>query len=311
MPHTIKLVIDPEIPLSSYDVIEFQRADDDVGTNAVDRHAAAPTQAKITGTVEGPYVINGLTFLIKIDGAAPKQLTFALADPAALVTIIAEYNDEDELEGSVATDEGDNKLSVWTENPGSDGWLHVTGGTALAALGIVVDAKAYGKDAYIPLVATQTEYEFVDQSGEGTHYYRWRYLNSSTLVASAWSAWTIGQETAIASGSLSTATIKVADLNGEPLEDFQVVISNVFEPEINGGYLVGEKTILLTTDHNGEASTTLVRGMVVDVSLAGTSIVRRITVPNSTTFDLMNDSLVMHDQFEIQRPDVPYAIRRS
>ena len=66
------------------------------------------------------------------------------------------------------------------------------------------------------------------------------------------------------------------------------------------------------TDVSGQAQVTLVMGSVIDVVLEGTSIIRRIQVPNSgSTFDLLDPSLQTDDPFGIQTPDLPAAVRST
>jgi len=191
--------------------------------------------------------------------------------------------------------------------------LEIMSGTALADLGFTGGQKDNGEAAHIPLVALVDSYEFDDGSGLASYWYRTRFFQTSNGTFSGWSDWIQGQTSAaIDSANLIVAKVQLAELDGTALVDRVVLIKNVFEPNTSDGYGIFGKKIELVTDSIGKAETTLVKGSLVDVVFSGTSIIRRIRVPSTgTEFDLLDDSLVVDDQFNIQVPDLPYAPRRT
>ena len=103
-------------------------------------------------------------------------------------------------------------------------------------------------------------------------------------------------------------------IDGLPLGNRTITITNVFNPDylVVSGYGVFGSTVELTTDASGHGEIDLVMGSMVDVSISGTGITRRITVPTSgTSFNLMASVAGADDIFQIQTPDIPNAIRRS
>jgi hypothetical protein len=154
---------------------------------------------------------------------------------------------------------------------------------------------------------------FDDGSGLASYYYRTRFRNTGNGIFSGWSDWIQGQTgAAVAAAELIIGKVYLAGLDGTALAGKKVLIVNVFDPIVKDGYGIFGTSITLETDGVGYAETALVKGSLVDVIFAGTSIVRRIQVPSTgTEFDLLDDSLVMDDQFEIKRPDLPYAPRSS
>ena len=79
------------------------------------------------------------------------------------------------------------------------------------------------------------------------------------------------------------------------------------------GYGVGLSTDIVgvTTDTNGYAQVTLVRGTTVVISIEGTSLSREITVPDVDTFDLLTAMDAGHDPFTLTSVTLPAAVRRS
>jgi hypothetical protein len=70
----------------------------------------------------------------------------------------------------------------------------------------------------------------------------------------------------------------------------------------------------LLTDSSGRVEFPLVRGLGVTVSVAGTSLVRDITVPVDITVDIFNlfdPTIGTDDNFRVQVPELDYAIRRT
>jgi hypothetical protein len=301
--------------MSLYDTIAVQRSTTAPPTTTevdLTKDTAAP--AVLVGTLEGPYLINGQTFTFKVNGTE-LTVTFISPSPVALPDVVDEINDALATAGLAATasDDGTGKLKLETNDNGTHFTLEIISGTALVELGFTAGDKDNGEAAHIILQAGITDYEFDDGSGLASYYYRTRFYNTVNGTFSAWSDWILGQTGAVVDASeLIVGKVKLAGLDGVALVNSKVVITNVYDQVVKDDYGIFGSSITLETDGTGYAETTLVKGSLIDVIFAGTSIVRRILVPSTgTEFDLLDDSLVVGDQFEIKVPDLPYAPRRS
>lgn len=301
--------------MSLYDVIAVQRSTTAPPTTTEEdltKDTAQP--AALIGTTEGPFILNGKTFTLKVNGTQV-TITFTSPDPVAMPDVVDEFNDAFTLAGLAATalDDGTGKLKLVTDDDGTQYTLEIISGSALADLGFTAGAKDNGEAAHITLVLGTVDYEFDDGSGLASYWYRTRFYNVGSGIFSGWSDWIQGQTgAAVDAAELIVGKVKLAGLDGVALASKKVLIVNVFDQTKKDGYGIFGSSIELETDGTGYAETTLVKGSLVDVVFSGTSIVRRILVPSTgTEFDLLDDSLVVGDQFEIKRPDLPYAPRRS
>jgi len=312
MSNTIAIeVADIATIIADFDVVQVQRST--LGspyTDALEVTAAATTKPVLKGTLEGAFaLLQGKTLKIKVDRGAEQVLLFLGDNPIALVQVISEFNTG--ITGATAKNEGGGKLQIDGNNPGTDGHLHITGGTGLAILGLTVDQKDGGEDPYITLVSGTTLYSYTDNGGVVDDYYRTRFYNTSSGLFSAWSDWMQSSAAAVSSNKLILATVQLATLAGLALDDRKIFISPANTSKSDGYGIMGG-SLEMTTDSQGKAQTYLVMGALVDVIFGGTDLVRRILVPSvGSTFDLLDDSLVQHDPWEIQTQDIPDAIRRS
>lgn len=301
--------------MALYDAIEVQRSTTAPPTvTEVDLTENIAQPATLVGSAEGPFTINGKTFSFKVNGTL-LTVTFVSPNPVAIPDVIDEVNDALATAGLAATasDDGTGKLKLVTDDEGTQYTLEIIGGSALTDLGFTAGDKDNGEAAHILLQVGQTEYVFDDGSGLASYYYRTRFRNTANGIFSGWSDWIQGQTgAAVDAAELIVAKVLLAGLDGVALVGRKVVITNVFDPVVKDGYGIFGSSVTLETDGTGYAETTLVKGSLVDVIFAGTSIVRRIQVPSTgTEFDLLDDSLVVGDQLEIKRPDLPYAPRSS
>jgi len=300
--------------MSLFDVIQVQRSATAPPTvTAVDLTEDTAQPAELTGTIEGPYALNGKIFTFKVNGTE-LSVTFTSPDPIAIPDVVDEINTALTGAGLDATaSDSSGLLKLETDDSGTQFTLEIISGTALAVLGFTAGDKDNGEAVHTLLIADVTEYVFDDGSGEASYYYRTRFYNTANGTYSAWSDWEQGTTSAaVDSAELIVGKVQLAKLDGTAWSGAKVVIANVFEPSKADGYGIFGKSIEIETDGTGMAETTLVKGSLVDVIFAGTSIIRRIQVPDTgTEFDLLDDSLVVNDRFEIQTPDIPYAPRRT
>lgn len=295
--------------IANYNVMQVQRSK--LGTPYTDAElvtADATRKAYVEGTVEGPYDLQGTTLKLKVDGGSEQTVLFSGNNPYAITGVVAAFNGI--VTGATASNSS-GKLKIESNNTGSDGTIEITSGTSLTLLGLTAGAKDQGEDPHITLVLGTTTYKHTDASGLSTYYYRVRYYNTGTFVYSSWSDWMQIAQGAVTSGNLILATAKLAEVDGDALYNRGITIKQVVAMK-KDGYFIGANVKRITTDVKGEAQTYLVKGATVDVVFEGTSVVRRILVPSTgTSFDLMDDSLVQHDPFEIKTSSIPYAVRRS
>ena len=301
--------------LTLYDSIQVQRSVTAPPTvDEVDLTADPPAPAVLVGEEEGPYLINGSTLTFKVNGTEVTA-TFVSPSPVALPDVIDEVNTALSNAGLAATasDSGDGELQLETNDTGTLRTLEIISGTALTELGFTAGDKDNGEDPYITLVPGVENYEYDDGSGQASYWYRTRFYHTTNGVFSGWSDWIQGlTSAAVDSANLIVGKVQLAALDGAALSGKKVTVVNVFESNIVDGFGVFGKSIELETDGAGMAETTLVKGSLIDVVFSGTSVIRRIRVPDTgTEFDLLDDSLVVGDALEIIRPDLPYAPRRS
>lgn len=300
--------------LTLFDVIQVQRSvTAPPAVTPVDLTVAVACPAELVGSLEGPFSVSAKSMVFKVNGAEI-TVTFVNPDPMAITTAVSEVSDALTLTGlaAVASDDA-GKLKIETSDSGTQFTLEMISGSALAEFGFTAGQKDNGEAAYVILVADVDSYEFDDGSGQASYYYRTRFFNTNNDTYSAWSEWIQGTTSAaLPSSDLIIAKASFAGLDGTALAGQRVTISNVYEPTKSSGFLIAGRSITLEADGVGSVETALVKGSLVDVIFHGTSIVRRIQVPDiGTEFDLLDDNLVTHDRFGIQVPDIPDAPRRS
>ena len=300
--------------MSLYDSIQVQRSvTAPPATTPVDLTKNTAQPAVLVGTKEGPYLINGKTFDLRVNGTLV-SITFVSPSPVALPDVLSEFNGAFTLASIPAVAlSNDGKLQLETNGKGTQYTLEIISGSALFDLGFTVAEKDNGEASHPVLVSGTTNYEFDDGSGQASYYYRTRFYNTNDGTFSGWSDWVQGLTgSAVSAADLIVGKVKLAHLNGSALANKRVTIVNVFHPYQASGYGIFGKSVNLETDGAGMAETTLVKGSLVDVIFNGTSIIRRIQVPTTgTEFDLLDSSLVIGDELEIMVPDLPYAPRRS
>lgn len=266
----------------------------------------------LIGSEEGPYAgLQGTTLLIKVDGGAEQTVTFTAANPVSLSNVIDEFNNT--ITDAEMSDDGTGKPKIIGLIDGTGGILELTGGSSLAILGFTIGDKDNGEDPHIALLAGVDAYEYDDKSGEASYWYRTRYYNLASGVFSSWSDWIQGDTgAAIDSANLIVGKIKLANPDGTAHVGAKVTIVNVYQPLISDEYFMSGRSLQIETGGTGQAETTLIKGATVDVIIEGTSVIRRILVPDTgTEFDLLDPTLQVDDPFGIQTPDLPAAVRRS
>ena len=212
----------------------------------------------------------------------------------------------------------DGRLVVMGKEPGNKAILRVLGGDAAPLLGLPTTSPgnvAYGKDSRIDLISSQSSYQFTDFHGDPSYYYKTRYRQSTTNTVSNFSlpfaAFRLPQ---VDPTILILGTIDLVDAQGRPVHNREIVITTKFGGVVVGASGVIPRDITQLTDINGHAQFMLLRGLQITVSVAGTQLVRDVTVPTDQTlssFGLLDSTVGSNDVFVVQVPDVDFVVRRS
>lgn len=305
-------VDDATTALESYDQIQVHRSMDGVGGTYEDITADTPSAAAIAGTIDAPFTLNGLDLTIRVDGGANQTATIEEADPVFIDPLVTELNEK--LTDVTVSNGGTGNILFTSDRTGTQSIVEIVSGTGLAALGLTAADVVTGKDRRLVIQDNYTEFTFVDNGGDTSYFYKIRFYNSDTGVTSDFSDTIPAEQVSPISANLITAEVDLVGLDGQPLAEKIITISNVYNPDylVVSTYGVFGNVVTLTTDASGHGEVDLVMGSTVDVSISGTGVTRRITVPTSgTSFNLMDSVAAADDIFQIQTPDIPNAIRRS
>lgn len=296
--------------LTLFDTIRVWRSEvDETGPYELTT-ADTAAAATLLGTESAPFTLNGLTLKLKVDGGAEQEVVFATANPVYIDSVVDEVNDQ--TGGLVASASG-SQLQLTSNTTGTGSTLEITGGTGLTELGLSVGI-VNGLDAHITLQVGQTRYEYDDQSGDASYWYKTQYYNTGSGGISGLSTAVQGSVgSVLTSASLIIGEIRLANLSGQPYADQEVVFHHVMVPPlVVETYGILGRTVTVTTNSAGYAEVYLVKGATVDVTLVDTGLVRRITVPSTgTSFDVMAAVAAADDLFQLQVPTIPAAVRRS
>lgn len=291
-----------------FDKIQVWRSETGIDGSYFEITGGSEAGATLVGLATGPFTLNGLDIKYKLDGGDEQTYTFVSTDPIGIDDVIDQLNTE--LTGLTASEDV-GALRLTSDTLGTASILEITGGTALTELGLAVD-KDYGTDERITLQGSVTEYEYDDLSGDPDNYYKVRYYDSGAGGLSSFGDPVKGDIGSIVSPSdLVKGYGTVAKLDGKPETGRLVVFYNVYMPPLTVGDIgVVGREISVVTDQVGYFEVMLVKGATVDVTISGTGIIRQIVVPD-TDFNVLSAVAAADDNFQIQTPDIPAAVRRS
>lgn len=296
--------------LGLFDKMQVWRSETGILGTYFEITAATAQAATLLGSATGPFTLNGKTLKLKVDQGAEQTIDIVSADPIDIDDLVDFINGIPST-GLVASEDG-GALRLTTVATGTVSTLEITGGTALTDLGFTVGQEDNGEDARINLSPSSTSYEYDDQSGDPDNYYKVRYYNSGTGTFSSFGDPVKGDiGSIVAPTDLVKASGTFAKLDGKPVSGMAVIFYNVYMPPLSVGDIgIVGREIRSETDQAGYLETMLVKGSIVDVILSGTGIIRRITVPD-VDFNIMAAVSAVDDNFQIQTPDIPAAVRRS
>ena len=139
--------------------------------------------------------------------------------------------------------------------------------------------------------------------------------NTFYLYASPFSA-SFDIEPLIDVSDKSLMVVYLADAVGRPLAFTNILITNLSVPDVLtgvGGVKIGVMGVPVTlmTDARGYAEAYLLRGQKVMVAIEGISVRRSFTVPNASTFNLMDQLTGANDPFDVIQTTVQAAVRTT
>lgn len=304
-------VEDPAALLVGFNVLRLQRSVSGSGGPWEDITANTATPASIISADLPPYFISGQTLRIQHEDDPEIAVTFTGSNPLTPSQVVAQINAEAGF--SLATNES-GSIRLTSSGTGTDSFIEIVGGSACNELGFTVGQRDVGLDAHITLVLAQQNYTYIDYDGERGYFYRVAAYNTVDDTIGLYSTPFEGTTfTPLPADSLSLAYIDLVAATGAASEGQIVTLYPLQYPNQVSGFGVGleREKIILKTDVNGHAETTLVRGLTVRVVFDGTSLVREITVPDSASFNLMALVEGAPDPFTVAVPNIPAAPRRT
>lgn len=305
-------VDNPGQQLALYDRIQVWRSATENGTYA-DITADSPTAAFLDGSIAGPWNLNGKAMTVTLNGAVPVTINFSGVDPLPLITVLAQIN---AVIPGFASEVPNNTGKVRVTSPivGTQSSILLSG-NACAVFGIAT-TKTNGLGARPLLVEVTEDYDFRDYDGDSTFWYKTRFYSSITGRVSSYSTPAqYGVGSALTGSLVVTGKVALSDASGKPVVGRRIIFVPV-SPQIvadgsgnNYGVLPSVERIEITTDANGRASVTLVKGQRLKVFLEGTTFQREFIVP-TTDFDILTVASTQPDPLNIVTTP-PFPIRVS
>lgn len=293
--------------LALYDVVQVWRSPDNI-LSYTEITGTDDLPAVIDGTIAGTWNLNGTSLTVVKNNNDPITISFTGTNPFDLLTVIKTINTVIPNFASQVPS-NTNRLRLTSDMLGLLSNLTLSG-TATSVLGLTT-TKVIGRAHRIPLTNPTTKYRFLDPDGLSTDYYKTRFYNTKTKAVSPYSEIVRATIPKILSDSdLVTASITLANMNGEPLINKRVIIIPMSLKRVGSTSLVSSQDrIVLTTDQYGFASAKLAKGMTIRVYIEATGFEREVVVPN-TDFDIMAITTIAPDPFSIVTTP-PLAIRVS
>lgn len=307
------------VDLQRFDTLEVWRSRGEVGGPYEPLTSAGNTPARLPlGAADapaspqaGPFVNANGKQLTLLDGTSTLSITVSGSDPMTFAQCATQIASQ--TLGEVTAYVVGPALVIETREVGGHARLEVLGGDLAGLVGLELNVPAFGREAHIPLIAGVTQYQFVDQQGDTSFFYKVRLRNSLLNLVSEFSDPLVPLTTP----EVTDATIgyvDLTDMDGGALEAREVRLYSRFNGALVNGRVVAGYSKNALTDKNGHVEFSLVRGLPITVAIAGTNLVRDLVVPVDPAiarFNLLDPALGTNDVFKVQVPDIPYAVRRS
>ena len=208
------------------------------------------------------------------------------------------------------------KLVLATSVSGEAAMLEVLKTEAAALLGLPVDQPASvgcGRGYPIQLVPGTVRVKAQDPTGRSSYFYKTRYTRGSVVGAFSQPISGAQRAVGISASNLATGYVKLIH-GGAPVANQRVQVGYPGPVSLVEGYLPVGPEVTAVTDKDGYAEFTLLRGVPIDVSVLGTSIIRRVVIPSGSvyaSYNLFDPQLATEDGFGLQRVEALYANRRT
>lgn len=194
-----------------------------------------------------------------------------------------------------------------TDDAGAEHYIKIGDGTANAGLGFAKDHLARGKDAHID-ITTDTHYFFTDTLGTKDTVYRCRYIHPSLNAHSDWMEQQADPDWMVNPDAVCLVYFQTTEFSATPLTD--ITIGVTYAGQQTHSQIIGQHREF-KTDEFGYVSFYAFRGMVLDVTVESTGLIRRITVPDQSLVNFLDPGIGEDDVLSVQQFDLPDAIRRS
>jgi hypothetical protein len=276
--------------------------------------AAVAAPATLVAEAQSPHQVNGRALRLRVNGNTVLEITFSDPDPVTTAQVVDEINGATAL---VVASEDEGRLRLTSASLGSGASIEILPSAAAPFLGFDTGDAAIGLDADVALVPGTHEYFYNDQNSGATFWYRVEFRNTGSgnttglgvpfpaLVADA-----------IPRSQTIVGFVRLADLSGQAVVGRKITFYNAGMPNVvssngYGSWGIARQFAQVATDRDGYAEYRFVRGITVDVNIEG-GFTRRIMIPTEgSAFDLLDPALVLEDEFGIQAPNIPFAVRTS
>jgi hypothetical protein len=283
--------------------------------------------AILTGTV-APYQLTGRILELRVNGTTDVTVDFtsleegvggfpwgseagSTAEQAA--AIINETTED--LVASV--DPATGWLSLTTVATGTGASVEIVGGDAAPYCGFYVGDAAVGLGVDLVISSNVQDYLFLDQNSHPTFWYRVEYYSTTSAAQSL-------PSTGVPStppGSVPLANtiacyLRLCRADGTPAVGRTIALYYVATPGSviadGAAWNVTSSYDAYTTDAEGYVHMRLIRGITVLVSIPGTGMVRRVTLPaTGLSVNLFDPAIAAADEFSIVDFQADFAIRVS
>jgi hypothetical protein len=307
------------VDLQQYDALEVWRSRDlpsgpfeELTSNGMSA-ARLPLDApdRPAAPLAGPYINASGHKLELLVGSTTVTITITGTDPLTYQQLVTQIGAQGQ--GLVTAYVVGAQLVLETQELGGHARLEVTGGDLAGQVGLPLATPSFGKEGYLSILNGSLQYEFVDQQGSPSYFYkvrlRNRLLNQVSEFSDVMTPLTTPQVTDTVIGF-----VDLTDMDGSALEAREVRLYSRFNGMLSNGRVVAGYSKNGFTDKHGHIEFSLVRGLPITVGIAGTNIARDVVVPVDTaitTFNLLDPAFGSNDVFKVQVPNIPYAVRRS
>jgi hypothetical protein len=248
---------------------------------------------------------------LKIDQGAQVDVLFTGLAPLSTDQVVTQIN---AAVGAIVATNDHNVLRLTSTLTGTVSKIVAVGGSANSIFGWQDGQWALGLDAHITLQQDVSAYNYVDHDGMAGYFYVCQFYNTTNALESADSDPFEGDVgTLVPANKLCTMRVDLVDARGIAVPGQEITFYPQHELLEVAPYQVAlnRAPITVVTNNAGHAEVTLVQGLHVRVAFEGTSIIRDIMIPNSTSADLLHEMSSVPDPFDIKRIPFPIAPRRS